>query len=806
MKKLNTVVYTTLTSIVLLTTAYIFSSLIFNPGSIPGYRDASQFYYPLFLYLRSCFHACEIPFWTQHLNLGFPLAANPTTALFYPPTWILALPIPAWLAFNLYIIGHVILAVGTMFFLVRSWGRSIGAGIIAAFSYGFGGIILFQYSNLPYLVSAAWLPLGIYGIERALRIRRLKYVCLSGLVLALMTLGGDVQTAYHLGILALILAVIIFLKNRKTTEKQSSTSVILSGSMRSLFLSIGILSGIAICGFILSAIQILPTIELTFNSDRGQSNNSIAAAENQYAFSVPPWRVLEFVIPEVYGRQFPIYQRWIDALPGSDAAFWVPSLYMGTFPFFLACLSLTFYRGNNRRIWISWIVALALLASMGRLSIGYMIQTIGYWTGTDYTQSVSSGWGGVYWLLTSIFPGYGMFRYPGKWLTVAAMGISVLSAYGWDRLWKDDQFRYNINVCLGITAITIIAWYFIAPTVLPLITNGLSNNQYGPYIRNWESEHRGISTFTLQFVSAFLLIAVCCLLKNQSNRRFNALIIIALVLLDLSVYSERLLTPISSEIFSSKTVAWSTPCRRICKLGNNWLPSEFRQTSSINRESELAQWNRDSFYAYNGLYQHTTTMRYGGTFLLRNYVQFLLEGNARGIWSEKDFCEQFMSFDRQKLTFRDNVNYNRVTKDLAASSTSKRNKNVQNSSETLTWDGSNRFSVVLSSTSRKRIPVAYYPGWTATLTRTQEDGKPITIPAYVYESEGLFLTIDAPDSNVWLAEFKFSPKSVYIGAVISLLGWLSLLCTLILKKTSVYPYFFKKKAKISEKTKQSPFK
>lgn len=807
MNKRNAVVYAILTSIVLLTTAYVFFHLIFNPGTVLGYRDASHFYYPLFLYLQSCFQAGELPFWTQYLNLGFPLAANPTTALFYPPTWILALPIPTWLAFNIYIIGHILLAVGTTFFLVRRWGRSVGAGIIAAFSYGFGGIVLFQYSNLPYLVSAAWLPLGIYGIERALQTRRLKYLCLSGMVLALMTLGGDVQTAYHLGILALILAVILFLKNPITTEEQKSTAVIFSDRWRSIFLSIGILSGIAICGFILSAVQILPTIELTFNSDRSDSNNSIATTDKQYDFSVPPWRVLEFAVPEVYGRQFPIYQRWIDALPGSDAAFWVPSLYMGTIPFFLAFLSLTFYRGNNRRTWISWIIALALIASMGRLSIGYLIRTIGYWSGTDYTQNISSGWGGLYWLLTSIFPGYDMFRYPGKWLTVAAMGISVLSAYGWDRLWKDDQFRYRLNVCLGITAITIIAWYFIAPSVLPLITDGLSNIQYGPYQGNWESEQGGISTFTLQFISAFLLIAVCCLLKNQSNRQLSSLIIIALVLLDLSVYSQRLITPIPSTIFDSKTAAWSTPCKRICKQGNNWLPAEFRQTSSINRDSELAQWNSDSFYAYNGLYQHTTTMRYGGTFLLRNYAQFLLAGNARGVWAEKDFCEQFMSFDGQKITFKDNTDYNQKKTENFATSALKESKDVSNCSEaSITWHGTNRFSVVFSPTSGKRIPVPYYPGWTATLTGTGTDGKPITIPACVYESEGLFLTIDLPDSNVWTAEFIFSPKSIYIGAVISLLGWLTLIFTFILKNKGGHLNIFKKIDIFSEKKKQSPFK
>lgn len=772
-----------LASIVLLTTAYVFSRLIFNPGTILGYRDASHFYYPLFLYLHSCFQSGELPFWTPYLDLGFPLAANPTTALFYPPTWILALPIPAWLSFNLYIIGHVILATGTMFFLVRRWGRSISAGIVAAFSYGFGGIVLFQYSNLPFLVSAAWLPLGVYGIERALRTRRLLYICLSGMALALMTLGGDVQTAYHLGILGLILALIKTLKdktkNKVGSERREGKSLAIASRFQSLLFTILVLAGIAACGFVLSAIQILPTTELTLNSDRCESRDSIAAEEQRYAFSVPPWRVLEFAVPEVYGRQFPVYQRWIDALPGSDAAFWVPSLYMGTIPFFLACWSFTARRSNSRRVWISWIVVLALLASMGRLSIGYLIQTIGYWTGTDYTQSVSSGWGGLYWLLTSIFPGYGMFRYPAKWLTVASMGISVLSAYGWDRLWTDSQFRYRIVVSLGITAIAVIAWYFIAPTILPHVTNGLTNIQYGPY----QSESEDISTFTLQFASAFLLIAVCCLLKKQKNRQLNSIIVVILFLFDLCIYSNRLLTPVPASVFDSKAVQWSEPCRRICQQGNNWLPTAFRETSSVNRESELAQWNSDSFYAYNGLYQHATTMRYGGTFMLKNYAQFLREGRQRKKASEKPFCEQIMTFDGEKIIFKKNDSY-------------QANTDYEN---TVVWQGTNRFSVVCRPSSKVRIPAAYYPGWTATFTRTTADGLLETRPARVYESDGLFLTIDAPDSNVWTATFQFSPQSVYIGAVITLGGWLSLICAFLFGKFGRLSDYFQKNRKKSGK-------
>ena len=62
------------------------------------------------------------------------------------------------------------------------------------------------------------------------------------------------------------------------------------------------------------------------------------------------------------------------------------------------------------------------------------------------------------------------------------------------------------------------------------------------------------------------------------------------------------------------------------------------------------------------------------------------------------------------------------------------------------------------------------------------DGKKITIPARVYESDGLFLTVDAPDSEVWTAEFRFRPQSVYFGAFISLLGWLTFFYVLLFRK------------------------
>src|SRR4029077_21224796 len=70
---------------------------------------------------------------------------------------------------------------------------------LSALSYSFGTPILFQYSNVIYLVGAAWLPLGLHAVDRWVRLGRRWGLVELAIVLAMQTLGGDPQSAYVLG-------------------------------------------------------------------------------------------------------------------------------------------------------------------------------------------------------------------------------------------------------------------------------------------------------------------------------------------------------------------------------------------------------------------------------------------------------------------------------------------------------------------------------------------------------------------------------------------------------------------------------
>ena len=163
-----------------------------------AYRDACQYYYPLYQRVQEEWNAGRWPLWEREENAGMPLLGNPTAAVLYPGKLIFAMMPYAWGA-RVYIMAHTALAFFAMLILMRSWQTSWVGSVVSALSYSFGTPILFQYSNVIYLVGAAWLPLGFRAVDRWVRLgRRLGLVELA-IVLAMQTLGGDPQSAYILG-------------------------------------------------------------------------------------------------------------------------------------------------------------------------------------------------------------------------------------------------------------------------------------------------------------------------------------------------------------------------------------------------------------------------------------------------------------------------------------------------------------------------------------------------------------------------------------------------------------------------------
>jgi hypothetical protein len=164
-----------------------------------GFRDSAHYYYPLNQRVQEEWNQGRWPLWEPEENSGMPLLGNPTAAVLYPGKLIFAVMPYAWGA-RVYIMAHSALAFFAMLLLMRSWGTTWFGSSLSALGYTFGAPILFQYSNVIYLIGAAWLPLGVHAVDRWARLGRRWGLLELAIVLSMQTLGGDPQVAYLLGL------------------------------------------------------------------------------------------------------------------------------------------------------------------------------------------------------------------------------------------------------------------------------------------------------------------------------------------------------------------------------------------------------------------------------------------------------------------------------------------------------------------------------------------------------------------------------------------------------------------------------
>jgi hypothetical protein len=364
------------------------------------------------------------------------------------------------------------------------------ASRLAAISYALGGAVLFNYSNPIYLIGAAWLPWGLASLVqwlfvsdnanattdstrspgpvdgrshkkmprswlawRPLSARPPTWLPPAGLVIAMamMVTGGDPQGAVHLVLIGIAAAWF------RRGDGQ--------GVVRRFAQTIGGLAIASVLAAIIAAPLVLPTLATLATSERtAVTGNADVFESNRYEFSIGPWRWLELAWPNVGGRMFPEHRRWFSAIP-AEGRVWTPSLYAGSIPLLLALTAMFSWQARSRhdpmpiaasgrkgfwllssitigqhgafRVgsttrWLRFILVTAWLAACGNYGLGWVwMELRGAWGLSNIGYAMSGHLGGLYWLFTSVIPGYSLFRYPAKWTVVGSLAIALLAARGW---------------------------------------------------------------------------------------------------------------------------------------------------------------------------------------------------------------------------------------------------------------------------------------------------------------------------------------------------------------------------------------
>ncbi len=223
------------------------------------------------------------------------------------------------------------------------------------------------------------------------------------------------------------------------------------------------LLGSAVLASALAAAQLLPVLEFTQLTSRAAGDGP----HNIYPFSIEPQRLAELIWPSVFGLSFGRNSYWVDVaqIPGMRQTIWVPSLYIGGLALLFAASSLRFRRGPARQVWLSGIVAISLVGSLGQYTSpiwatrmaaqarGVSLPDLGPLEITDPTPIRQDGYlrdgdGSVYWWLTTVLPGFRQFRYPAKLFTFTTFGLAALAGIGCDSL--------RVRRHRGITALAAI--------------------------------------------------------------------------------------------------------------------------------------------------------------------------------------------------------------------------------------------------------------------------------------------------------------------------------------------------------------
>ena len=460
---------------------------------VVGFRDSAYLYYPLFEWIDAQWAAGEIPLWNPFCNFGMPVVGDGSSSVFYPGKLVFFCRFLSYPSrYGIYLALHIPLAAVGAFGFARFLGAEKIGATLAAFAYPFGGVVLFQVTNVIYLVSAAWFPWAMICILKMVQTKKLKWALGLAMVCAMMILGGDPQMVYHVGLISVVTLGVQCARARKNLDLKCPM-----GWRRALILMFTLVATTSL----LSAVQLLPTMEWSRLSERSKTSqvmnfyqavgNKLSQADPEldgqslfsepsgvaghaYQFSQPPWSLTELVWPNISGRPFPVNRRWADGLAGADRM-WVPSLYAGLAVFVLGVLSLRFWGLNKKQVWLSWIFCVFATGSFGWYGLVWLINECH--PDPSFRHSLGPPVGGVYWWMVMTLPKYFLFRYPAKLFVIASFAIVALAAMNFHKLVN----RGVAAISLALSCFSVAAWIVVNQWGEAWLPLAIADPFFGPF-------------------------------------------------------------------------------------------------------------------------------------------------------------------------------------------------------------------------------------------------------------------------------------------------------------------------------------
>jgi len=406
-------------------------------------RDLGPYFIPPRFFWVESIKNGDFPLWNPYQFSGHPFFANPQHAIAYPLNGLFFL-LPFDMAFNAIIILHFFLGGLFTYLFLRDLGVHSTGALISGLIFMLSGYLLSVHSLLTCLLSVIWTPLIMMFFRRAMSCPGLKNEIVTSIFMAISFLGGGVEIVY--GNFLVLLFMVIFSRfadpsnvgDKPRRYKFFGSVPIYWGRIEFLltrFKSLFIVSAIFV---LLSAIQLIPFVELFIHSIRGQG----LSYQEATIWSFAPKDFLLFLLPDVYGYFVDMKKYWINQC-------WFKTFYTGGLPFVLSLIYfLSPFRneggrkgpGETRGLYLSLII-LSLFLSFGQYNPLYLF-------------------------VFRHVPFFGGIRYPVKFLYIFILILSITAGLGFQRTTEFSRDGGNRKLKNLFISLSLASGFFLLLSVL----------------------------------------------------------------------------------------------------------------------------------------------------------------------------------------------------------------------------------------------------------------------------------------------------------------------------------------------------
>jgi hypothetical protein len=453
-----------------LVTAVVFWEAVTGRG-IFFQRDIHSYWLPLTeAFVRVVLVEGAPPVWNPYPSFGQAMAADPNCQVFYPPTWLNMIVGPATY-YSILVVSHTLFAGLGAYLLLRRLGLGELAGFVGGVAWCLSGPLLAGASLYHHFAGAAWMPWVLLALESALARGTLKSGILLGLAAGLQSLAGSADLCFMTALLAAGRGVAYLTRPADRGAPWRLAGVV------AMALPLAAMVG---------AVQWLPARALLAGTTRASQGASVSLY-----WSLSPLSLLDFWVP-----------RLVRELPLTDDA--RRALFEARDPF-LWCL----YLGIPASALAAW----AVLAPGPRARWMLAAAFVGFaW--------MSLGRHGH--LLTVLLnvPGFGLFRYPPKYLWPAALAWGLLAGLGmeaWARPWGALERRRAAWLAAGAALLAVVT----LAGALILGRPGIQQRVLGPLAPPGQVS-TGAGAAQRKLLGTAALLAVSCALFALRRRRETA--------------------------------------------------------------------------------------------------------------------------------------------------------------------------------------------------------------------------------------------------------------------------------------------